>query len=781
MKPIIDRFKKSLNLKLTAVTIVCVLLGLTTLIYFTQNNVRKLTEQSLTTMENEVNELVKEYYDNYIAEIGNNIEADMSAIMKENQILAQIAQTTFDYQEEFLVLADSLDNLSFFKDKMEYNGAWYQNSSDEPTTVFVPGLQVDEEGNMLDGVEQLVRQTMILDMVMPAFAEHGVNKLQVYYQGADTEGMFRLAPWSNIGENIFDLYPELNELPIWETFNPGLTEDYYEFAAKVKSEKGSFSELSKASSPVQDGLTGEIVLTFGTPLWSDEYKRFEGSFGYDVPITDIITRIEKIKLSDTGFAFLSQSNGNVFAINDVGARSLGIKGIEEGTQDAELGFNRLQRFITDSTFESVKTIPLNGDKTVFTEIEIDDKKYVVITRPLRAYQTWSTDLGFFDEYWTLGFAVPYDEVFKVYENVGTQINEDLRQSLVDEFVISALIIAIVIVLIVIMNSRLTKRLNILAASTESILDPDSSAKLEVTTTDEIGVLAASFNSMKDNVLEAHAEIKRLHEQERSTLEEKVIIKTKELEKVLYELNEREKLASLGSLVSGVSHEINTPLGTAITANSYLEDVNNKFHKKLSENKASRKDFDAYVENIDQSTKIIGHNLDRAAKLVKSFKEIAVHQSIEDRSEFGVCEYLNMIMVSLQHETKREKHQINIRCDQDDQVLSYPGAISQIVTNLVMNTLTHAYAPGTSGEINLSFEKQGNTGILKFSDDGKGIDAEHLSRIFEPFFTTNRKQGGSGLGLNIVYNIVTGLLKGKVTCDSVVGKGTLFTIEFPIND
>ncbi|MGB3366156.1 MAG: sensor histidine kinase [Acidaminobacteraceae bacterium] len=781
MKSLINRFQKSLNLKLTAVTIICVLLGLTIQIFITQNNVRNLTEKSLITLEIGVNNLVKEYYDNYIVEIGNNIEADMLTITKENQILSGITQTIFDHSDQFLALGNSLENSSYFEDKMLYSGAWFQNMSSEPTVVFVPGIQVSKEGRMTDSVLDVVNQTRILDLIMPSFSKYGVSKLQVYYQGGDKADMFRLAPWSNIGKDIFDVYPELNELPIWETFNPGLVEDFYAKAIELQTNSKPLTNLSKASSPIQDGLTGEIVLTFGTPIFSNNYNKFEGAVSYDVPITDIIDRIEKIKLSETGFAFLSQSTGNVFAINEVGAKSLGIKGIEEGTKDAEIGFNRLQRFIADSTFESVRSIPINSNETKFTNIEIDDKKYVIITRPLRAYQTWTTELGFHDEYWTLGFAIPFDEVFKVYDSVGSQINEALQATLVNQLIISALIIAVVILLIAILNSRLTKRLNILAASTNSILDPDSNFRLEITTKDEIGVLASSFNKMKDTVIDANSEIDRLHKQERTNLEEKVQLKTIELEKVLLELNEREKLASLGSLVSGVAHEINTPLGTAITANSYLEDINKKFYARQKQKKATIKDFNNFVENIDQSTKIIAHNLEKAARLVRSFKEIAVHQSIEEKSEFNVFEYFNMVMISLHHETKKAKHAIKVKCNEIELINSYPGALSQIVTNLVINSINHAFEPDVSGNILLVFERVDDIGIIKYSDNGKGISEENISRIFEPFFTTNRKKGGSGLGLNIVYNIVTGQLNGKIKCNSVVGKGTEFVIEFPLDE
>lgn len=788
MNRLLSRFKSSLNWKLTAISISCLLIGMIVITIFNQNSVHKLTDNSLLSMESGYRVLVEEYYDNYISEISGNIAKDLTAIQRENQMAASLVQRTFDYQEQFLALGKLAQTLPFFKDQMTYSGAWYQNQKDEPSVVFVPGLQVDKNGQLIEGAKELMQQTVILDFVMPSFMDYGVNKLQLYYQGNDIKGVTRLAPWSNMGETIFNVYPELNTLPIWETFNPGLIAQYNEKAKSLRAEKRSPYELSKASAPVQDSLTGEIVISFGTPVWNKDYTSFEGGVSYDVPITTIIERIEKIKLSENGFAFLSQSNGNVFAVKDSGAEVLGLESVSSKTEDAAVGFNRLKRFIKDSQFEGVKNLPLDKKETTFSDIQIEGKDYLFITKPFKAFQTWNPEQGFYDEYWTLGFAVPMAEVFKVFKSVDTEIEANLQNTVLTTLSISLMIALIGILIITVTNSRLTRKLNLLAESTTTILNKEDESLISVTSTDEIGVLSKAFNTMKTEVrqtfkqlVDAQTEIETLHAEEKNRLEYLVNQKTKSLEKLMYELNEREKLASLGSLVTGVSHEINTPLGVAISATSYLNEVNATFKKKIAANEATKADLENYIQNIQQSTSILDHNLERAAKLVNSFKEVAVHQSVEEKSTFNMAAYLDMVVTSLHHEIKRHHHSVRVSCPPNIVIDSYAGAFSQIITNLMMNAILHAHDDSLNRplSITIDFAVSGNVATLTFADDGMGIAAEHLPRVFEPFYTTKRGSGGSGLGLSVVYNIVNALLHGRIRCESKPGEGSAFIIEFPL--
>ena len=258
---------------------------------------------------------------------------------------------------------------------------------------------------------------------------------------------------------------------------------------------------------------------------------------------------------------------------------------------------------------------------------------------------------------------------------------------------------------------------------------------------------------------------------------------KELTKTLQDLQaaqkqliEAEKMAALGGLVAGVAHEINTPLGVGVTAASTLDQETDLFVEacKTGLTRATLKD---YIHTARQSSKLILSNLTRAADLVHSFKQVAVDQTTLEKRTFDLNTYLKAVLRSLGPPLSR--YTVTIKGEQMVQLHSYPGAFSQVITNLAMNSLTHAYEKGETGHLSFEYKTDQSKVILTYSDDGCGIPPEHLSKIFDPFFTTARHQGGTGLGLHIVYNLITQKLGGTICCQSEVGQGTRFTLHLPL--
>ena len=290
-------------------------------------------------------------------------------------------------------------------------------------------------------------------------------------------------------------------------------------------------------------------------------------------------------------------------------------------------------------------------------------------------------------------------------------------------------------------------------------------------------LLCTFSDITE-LINAQKELDHLHVQERTTLEQLVTERTQELEFAMRELLEREKLASLGSLVSGIAHEINTPLGVAVSAASYVDTVTHENHRKLDDGTLTKNGLTQFMQNVTEGLEIMTSNLSRAATLVNSFKQISVNQTYEAISTFKLREYLEMILISLKHELKVKKVDVKINCPDTLTITSYQGALTQVFTNLIMNALTHAFENMDTGEINIDIEDDAHRIHIHFTDHGAGISEEHVGRIFEPFFTTKRGSGGSGLGLNIVYNIITNKLEGKITCHSKIGIGTTFDVELP---
>jgi C4-dicarboxylate-specific signal transduction histidine kinase len=262
-------------------------------------------------------------------------------------------------------------------------------------------------------------------------------------------------------------------------------------------------------------------------------------------------------------------------------------------------------------------------------------------------------------------------------------------------------------------------------------------------------------------------------------------KSADLEKAFHELSrmkdklvETEKMAALGSLVAGVAHEISTPVGTSVTLASTLRDETRSLITTVNSGQLKRSTLNNYLEVAQESTNLILNNLNRAGELVQSFKQVAVDQSILEQRTFFVKHYLEEVVMSLSPQFKKELHTVTIEGDDAIAIHSYPGALAQVATNLITNSLIHAYSQQAKGHLHFNVTQHHDQVIIQYCDDGCGIPTQILEKIFEPFFTTARDKGGTGLGLHITYNLVTQKLQGRIAVQSEVGKGTLFTIELP---
>jgi signal transduction histidine kinase len=245
-----------------------------------------------------------------------------------------------------------------------------------------------------------------------------------------------------------------------------------------------------------------------------------------------------------------------------------------------------------------------------------------------------------------------------------------------------------------------------------------------------------------------------------------------------ELVRQEKLASLGRLVAGVAHEINTPLGICVTATSHLVEELKLTREDMANGVLDEDGLNQFFDIIDQSLKIMTTNTQRAAALVRSFKQVAVDQSSDDIRSFNLRKYLDEVLLSLQPKLKGKPIQIEINCDEQINMASFPGAISQIVTNMVVNSLVHGFEEGQPGKIKITGKVEGDNVEFDYSDDGVGMDSATLGQLFDPFFTTKRGSGGSGLGAHILYNLVTGALGGTVKVVSAPGMGLHYKLRFP---
>ena len=251
-----------------------------------------------------------------------------------------------------------------------------------------------------------------------------------------------------------------------------------------------------------------------------------------------------------------------------------------------------------------------------------------------------------------------------------------------------------------------------------------------------------------------------------------------LQEMQEELIQKEKMASLGNLVAGIAHEINTPIGICVTGISNLHYVYQNFQKKVANQTATDQNLVDFFEDIEDSCQIIKSNTQRAAQLINSFKEVAVDQSSEVSREINIKDYINEILLSMRPVLKKLPHEILLDCPEHLYFETIPGAIAQVMTNMINNSIIHGLEDNKKGTINISASVEENTLLLSYQDNGKGLNKEELKMLFEPFFTTKRGSGGSGLGTHLIYNLVTSTLNGKIIVQSEKNNGLRYEMHIP---
>jgi signal transduction histidine kinase len=268
---------------------------------------------------------------------------------------------------------------------------------------------------------------------------------------------------------------------------------------------------------------------------------------------------------------------------------------------------------------------------------------------------------------------------------------------------------------------------------------------------------------------------RLLEQKNQDLN-KVIEQLKAMQE---ELIQKEKMASLGGLVAGIAHEINTPLGICVTGVSHLKEEYRIIKQSVDNETLTEVKLMDFLEDMEEVLNILVANTQRGASLVNSFKQVAVDQSSNELRKIYIHQYIDEILLSLRPALKRTNITIDVECELNLSVKVNAGAISQIFSNLILNSVNHGFDENTKGKVLIEVYEKNASIIIRYRDDGVGIDDEALKLLFEPFYTTKRGEGGSGLGTHLVYNLVTSSLKGKITVKSQVGKGLAYLIKFPV--
>ena len=307
-------------------------------------------------------------------------------------------------------------------------------------------------------------------------------------------------------------------------------------------------------------------------------------------------------------------------------------------------------------------------------------------------------------------------------------------------------------------------------------------------------VARKTSSLSSTMLKMEVQQKELLQQKQSLLDEntrrskteQTLITTNkdlihsidELKKAKERLLEAEKMASLGELSAEVSHEVSTPIGISITSSTYLLDQINRLQQDLEKQKMSKKSVEKFIENANQSTELLTNNLNRASELLTSFKHVAVDQISDKIRLINVSDYIDEIIQSIHPKLKKTSHCVKVHCDKNIEIYSHPGAIAQIIINLIINSIIHGFENINRGEITIDVKFHHGKLLIDYEDNGHGLNKDALEKIFDAFYTSKAGKGGTGLGAHIINNLVVDTLNGSIVASSEIEQGLSYHIELP---
>jgi len=347
-------------------------------------------------------------------------------------------------------------------------------------------------------------------------------------------------------------------------------------------------------------------------------------------------------------------------------------------------------------------------------------------------------------------------------------------------IISMQLIISLTVLIGFLHRRIIHPLSLLRTFANGIAQGNLRSQVPSLKKDELGDLATDLEKMRQS-LESNIQNLEHHVNER-TLElsqsnQQLSATLEQLKLTQGHLIQSEKLAALGSLVAGVAHELNTPIGNGLSVASTLTHTCQNFADSLQKG-MTKSALQAFVADVTEGNEIISRNLNKASELVSGFKQVAMDRTSAQRRMFNLLEFLNDTYLTLTPTFRRTAIKVCIESPEDIELNSYPGPLGQVITNLLNNTLIHAFEGDASGTVCIQASLSNTQVCIRVNDNGKGIAPEHLGKIFDPFFTTKLGKGGNGLGMHIVHNIVSGLLGGSIHVQSTLGAGCCFTVLLP---
>ena len=383
--------------------------------------------------------------------------------------------------------------------------------------------------------------------------------------------------------------------------------------------------------------------------------------------------------------------------------------------------------------------------------------------------------------WMIGSGVYLDDVELILKQRQEQLFDRLLATIVDIGMLSLIALTIILTITRKITNQIDKNISLFTDFFEKASSSDKHIEVENVAYDEFKKMAHHANAMLEVRSAYKEELKALNQ----NLEYKVEERTLELQKNIEDLKalqekliQKEKMAIVGELVPGFAHDINTPVGVSITANSFIKETTDRLKSDLEMGTLKKSVVENSLKDIEESAEIIDKNLRTSSEQVQSLKRLSIDQNTDEYRVFDFMNYLEEIVLSLKPLIKSGNHNVDIKGPNRLQIHSYPGIYFQVFSNFISNSVLHGFMGRERGNISIEVVEKEDILEIVYSDNGVGIAPEHLDKIFNPYFTTKKHSGGSGIGLNIVYNLVTDTMGGTIVCDSEVNRGTSFRLVIP---
>ncbi|WP_353646640.1 SpoIIE family protein phosphatase [Mesorhizobium sp. WSM2239] len=465
-------------------------------------NVNRLSRDATTQIERGLTNASQEYLQNYIETTALRADLLFDRMHSEVTALAGTMQTLIDHPEAKAEIGEALAKNPYFNPPLSYHsdGNWVQNPPGSTSVMSVWGYLLSPAHQPKPEVLRDVQDSAVFDIFSASLMATGTKKLQIYYVGPKQQPIMRTTPYSDQAQTFDKLYPGHNKANFWDFFFPGVYESWQRWIKEPDSRPVEGESIT-ATAPYIDAITGKLIVSFFHPLWTRDRTDVAGMVASDVTLDQLAEIVESIKVAETGFGFLTMSNGNVLAIKPEGQKTLGLK-IASGAEGQ--GVTGLDRSLKKSTHAAVAALELPADdRTVIKHILIDEngqaEPYIVALRRLEAVNLWNSDGSITAENQMLGFVVPEREIYASLFAAQESISDATNRILITQII--AIIISLLIVFAAVfgISKRITAGLSALAGAARRLQSQDYSVRVSVPTHDEVGEAALAFNRMAEEI------------------------------------------------------------------------------------------------------------------------------------------------------------------------------------------------------------------------------------------------------------------------------------------